>query len=149
MSKLEFLQPYFRDPHNIKLYALNSGIIYDSNADDVYNNLYDDFMKNEVSRVEFLLSKNIPVLVYNGQDDLIVQSAGTMKWVDRLRYSKIDEFKKSLFSAWKIRGKVVGSVKSAGLLELRIVNNAGHLVPMDVPEAALDLVTGFVEKYSK
>lgn len=43
---LEFLQPYFRDPHIIKLYGLNSGIIYDSHADDVYNNLYEDFMKN-------------------------------------------------------------------------------------------------------
>ncbi len=39
---------------------------------------------------------------------------------------------------------MVGSMKSAGLLELRIVNNAGHLVPMDTPEAALDLVTSFV-----
>jgi carboxypeptidase C (cathepsin A) len=72
-----------------------------------------------------------------------------MKWVDRLRYSKIDDFKKSLFSAWKVKGKVVGSTKSAGILELRIVNNAGHLVPMDCPEVALDLVTSFVEKYSK
>ncbi len=90
------------------------------------------------------MSKNVPILVYNGQDDLIVQSAGTMKWVDKLRYSKIDDFKKSLFTAWKINGKVVGSVKSAGLLELRIVNKAGHLVPMDCPEVALDLVTSFV-----
>ena len=123
--------------------------MYDANADEIYNKLYDNFMKNEVSRVEFLLNKNVPVLVYNGQDDLIVQSADTMKWVDRLRYSKIDDFKKSLFSAWKIKGKVVGSMKSSGLLELRIVNNAGHLVPMDCPETALDLVTSFVEKYSK
>ena len=46
LISLEFLQPYFRDPHNIKLYGLNTGIVYDSNADDVYNNLYDDFMKN-------------------------------------------------------------------------------------------------------
>jgi carboxypeptidase C (cathepsin A) len=115
------------------LYGLNTGIIYDSGADDVYNNLYDDFMKNEVSRVEYLLSKNVPVLVYNGQDDLIVQSAGTMKWVDKLRYANIEEFKSSLFTAWKINGKIVGSIKSAGLLEFRIVNNAGHLVPMDCP----------------
>ena len=43
---LEFLQPYFRDPHILKLYGLNTGIVYDSQADDVYNNLYEDFMKN-------------------------------------------------------------------------------------------------------
>jgi len=72
-----------------------------------------------------------------------------MKWVDKLKYAQIEDFRKSLFSAWKINNKIVGSIKSAGLLELRIVNNAGHLVPMDCPEAALDLVTSFVEKYSK
>ena len=38
-------------------------------------------MKPEASRVEYLLSKGIPVLVYNGQDDLIVPSLGAMKWV--------------------------------------------------------------------
>lgn len=30
----------------------------------------------------------MPVLIYNGQDDLIVQTAGTMKWVDRISYSQ-------------------------------------------------------------
>ena len=44
-------------------------------------------MKNEVSRVEFLLKNNIPVLIYNGQDDLIVQTAGTMKWVEKINFS--------------------------------------------------------------
>lgn len=39
--------------------------------------------------------------------------------------------------------------KSAGNLELRIVNKAGHLVPMDQPEAALDLVKSFVEAHKK
>lgn len=48
---IEFLQPYFRDPHILKLYGLNTGIVYDSQADDVYTNLYTDFMKNEVARV--------------------------------------------------------------------------------------------------
>lgn len=52
-----------------------------------------------------------------------------------------------MFSAWKVNGKIVGSKKSAGLLELRIVNNAGHLVPQDCPEAALDLASGWVEKW--
>ena len=44
-------------------------------------------MKPEVLRVEYLLSKNYQILIYNGQDDLIVQNAGTMKWVDRIHYT--------------------------------------------------------------
>lgn len=45
-----------------------------------------EFMKNEADRVEYLLNKNVPVLICQGQDDLITQNPGTMKWVDRLRH---------------------------------------------------------------
>lgn len=41
---------------------------------------------------------------------------------------------------------MVGVKKSAGLLELRIVFKAGHLVPMDQPEASLDMATSFVNR---
>lgn len=40
-------------------------------------------------------------------------------------------------------------MKAAGNLELRIVNNAGHLVPMDRPEEALDMATSFVDRVTK
>jgi carboxypeptidase C (cathepsin A) len=30
---------------------------------------------------------------------------------------------------------------------LRQVNNAGHLIPMDAPEAALDLISSFIESH--
>lgn len=48
---LELLRGYFRDPHNIKLYGLSSGIIFDSTSNDVYTKLKGEFMKNEASRV--------------------------------------------------------------------------------------------------
>lgn len=108
-------------------------MVYDSQADMVYEKLYTDFMKNEINIVEELLYRGVPVLIYNGQDDLIVQTPGTMKWVDRIFFSQAEEFRKKLFTPWKINNKVVGAMKSAGLLEFRIVNNAGHLVPMDRP----------------
>ena len=100
----------------------------------------------ETERVEYLLSKNVPVLVYNGQDDLIVQTPGTMKWLDKIHFDKSDEFRSKLFTPWRVDGKMAGSMKSAGNLELRIVNNAGHLVPMDRPEEALDMATSFVDR---
>lgn len=103
-------------------------------------------MKVEINRVEYLLSMGLPVLIYNGQMDLIVSTPGTMRWAEKIFYKDASEFKKKLFDAWKINGKMVGTMKSAGLLEMRIVFNAGHMVPMDQPEAALDMATAFVKK---
>ncbi len=124
-------------------------MVYDSQADMVYEKMYTDFMKNEINIVEELLYRGMPVLIYNGQDDLIVQSPGTMKWVDRIHYSKSEEFRKKLFTPWKINNKVVGAVKSAGLLEFRIINNAGHLVPQDRPVEALEMAISFVDRVVK
>ncbi len=54
-------------------------------------------MQTEISKVDFLLGKGLPVLIYNGQDDLIVQNAGTMKWADKLFFPAADAFRKKLF----------------------------------------------------
>lgn len=37
----------------------------------------------------------------------------------------------TLFSVWKTNDRTSGYFKQAGFLELKTVNNAGHLVPMD------------------
>lgn len=103
-------------------------------------------MKSEIGLVEELLSKAIPVLVYNGQDDLIVPNPGAMKWVDRINFSNATAFRKQLFSVWKLNNKVVGASKLAGPLEFRIVNNATKLVPSNCPAEALDMVSSFVNR---
>ena len=65
--------------------------------------------------------------------DLVVSTPGTMRWINRIFYDQAQEFREKLFSAWKVKDKLVGAVKSAGLLEFRVVFEAGHLVPMDQP----------------
>ena len=99
-----------------------------------------------VDRVEYLLRQNLPVLIYNGQNDIIVETPGTMRWVERIDYPDAQTFRSTLFKTWKVDGKVAGSIKSAGMLEFRIVNNAGHLVPMDQGKNALEMVRSFVNR---
>ena len=53
-------------------------------------------------------------------------------------------YRQTLLTPWKIDGKMMGFKKHAGKLELVIIFNAGHLVPMDQPVAALDMVDSFV-----
>jgi len=60
--------------------------------------------------------------------------------------NKLSNCRDTYFSVWKTDGKTSGYTKSAGYLELKTVNNAGHLVPMDQGAAALNLVKSFVAK---
>ncbi len=49
---------------------------------------------------------------------------------------------------WHFDGSVVGTVKSAGPLSFLKVFQAGHMVPMDKPAEALDMITSFTHQQS-
>jgi len=127
------------------LFGLRKDIDFGGQSANVYEAMYEDFMQPYVQLVEQLLKRNCKVMVYNGQNDLIVETPGTFKWAERVHFDKSEEFRNTLFSVWKVDGKTVGYRKSTGLYELRTVNNAGHLVPMDQGPAARQLVKDFVE----
>ena len=63
-----------------------------------------------------------------------------------LFYKLFKIFRNTLFSTWKVNNKVAGYRKQVGLYEIRTVNNAGHLVPMDQGPAASQLVKDFVSR---
>ena len=107
---------YFNNPEVISLYKLNPEIYYNRHSANVYKSMYEDFMKPYVERVEYLLDHNLPVLIYNGQNDIIVETPGTNRWVERLYYADSEEFDRTLFKTWKVNGKVAGSSKKAGKL---------------------------------
>jgi len=47
--------------------------------------------RDTVKKVEAVLEK-YPVLIYSGQDDLIVDTPGTMMWVDNLKHKNKEKF---------------------------------------------------------
>ncbi len=44
---------------------------------------------------------------------------------------------------WQLDGNIVGTIKGAGPLSFVKVYESGHMVPMDSPAAALDMITSF------
>lgn len=141
------MMEYLSSDETKALFGFSLEYQYNQGSAAVYEALSTDFMKRDcVERLEEVL-KSIPVLVYNGQNDLIVTSSGTMRWVNKLKYDGIEKFQKKDFEVWKLNDKVVGYFKYEGNLELAMVNNAGHLVPMDQPAVALDLVKKFVSHH--
>lgn len=142
---LSSVNAFFNDSQVKSAYNIPQEIIMDSGAGDVYEALYEDFMQSSVESVEFLLQNGYQLLIYNGQDDLIVTNPGTMTWVDRLNWSGSDKFKNSDFNIWRFsNNSVVGYSKRTSNLELRIINKAGHFVPMDQPVVAAAMVKEFI-----
>jgi vitellogenic carboxypeptidase-like protein len=140
------LDSFLQDNDTSKRYNLKVNYSQQSNA--VYNALGVDFMQPYTYVVESILNKaKLPILIYNGQDDLIVTSPGTMSWVEKLNWPFAANFTATNFDLWTdLSQNVIGYKKRVGNLELRIVNKAGHLVPKDTPNSAIDMATDFIER---
>lgn len=87
------INQFFETPSNIELFKLNREIEFGAQSSNVYEALFEDFMKPEVNLVEQLLERNTHVLVYNGQNDLIVETPGTFFWVERLFHTYAEKFR--------------------------------------------------------
>lgn len=94
-----------------------------------------------------LLDAGIRVLIYNGDRDMTTNVQGSEQVLDAMEWKgsggwNDGNFTRGLWLASET--KVGGYTKTYKDLEFVVVLNSGHLVPMNVPEAALDLVTRFL-----
>ncbi|KAK2582344.1 hypothetical protein KPH14_004680 [Odynerus spinipes] len=102
----------------------------------VFSVLREDFMKPVVDKVELLLNEtDINVFVYTGHMDLIVDTPGTLLWVERLRWKNIENWRYSLRRPLISNNIIEGYVKKYNKFGMYWVNRAGHMVPKDNPPA--------------
>ncbi|KAF5298772.1 hypothetical protein FQR65_LT09641 [Abscondita terminalis] len=119
--------------------------------DDIYSALQGDLMRpvtetSNVILVFFLLfvfllnfflvekllnNTNIKVIVYNGVFDFLVNTAGTVMWLDNLKWSRSLEWQETNKQPLEIDMVNEAYVKEVGNLVFYTVLRAGHSVPID------------------
>jgi len=115
--------------------------------------LQGDGMHNSAALLPDLVNDGIRLLVYAGNADMMCNYMGNEQWLSQLE----TKFHKEFFAAKSIpwvtteSGRLAGGVRSAGgggftagNITFVEVYEAGHMVPYDQPEAALDLFTRWV-----
>jgi carboxypeptidase D len=88
------------------------------------------------------------VLFFNGIEDLICNHVGNEKLLELLPWKHQDEWIQSSRYAWKAKteqiDKISGYMKEyENLLFLKLMGS-GHMVPLDIPNVALDMIRAFV-----
>ncbi|GAV52247.1 hypothetical protein ZYGR_0AG02380 [Zygosaccharomyces rouxii] len=96
--------------------------------------------------VSELVDLNIPVLLYAGDKDYICNWLGNMAWSDKLPWRYGEKYRSLPLKPWKSEttGQELGEIKSYGPLTFLRIYNAGHMVPYDQPEAALEMLNGWI-----
>jgi len=107
----------------------------------VFEHLQNDFMRPVTLIVESLLNTTaISVNVYSGQLDLIVDTIGTTRWVERMRWLGIPGWKNSKRSPIILNKSTVAFVKSFKNFNFYWILKAGHMVPADSPETGVEIL---------
>ena len=96
-----------------------------------------------------VLNRGVNVLVYSGVHDIICNHIGIEKVLRNLVWNGQHSWSKSGSSAWLIDNKPVGYMTSYGNLHNLRVLNAGHMVPLDQPSVAVEMIAWFVNRKGK
>ncbi|OVA17989.1 Peptidase S10 [Macleaya cordata] len=106
----------------------------------VYQAMLMDWMRNLEVGIPTLLEDGIKLLVYAGEYDLICNWLGNSRWVDAMEWSGHQEYVASPTVPFVVDGAEAGVLKTYGPLSFLKVHDAGHMVPMDQPKAALEML---------
>lgn len=143
------LSSYMDTTVRAKLGIIPDSVKFGAQSNAVFNKQSGDFMKPNWDTVDGLLMNGTNVIVYNGNQDLICDSIGTEKWMNRLQWPGMPSYN----SARKIKVSttsfpLAGFKKRFENLSFYMVLRAGHMVAYDTPEAAVEIVKQIVTDYS-
>ncbi|KAJ7981054.1 Carboxypeptidase [Quillaja saponaria] len=126
--------------------ALGVGDIdFVSCSSKIYNAMLRDWMRNLEVGIPALLEDGIRVLVYAGEEDLICNWLGNSRWVHAMEWSGQKQFEASATVPFIVDSAQAGFMKSHGPLTFLKVQEAGHMVPMDQPKAALQMLRSWMQ----
>jgi len=124
---------------------------YAPSNDTVEAHLKGNWMKGIVDMLVPVM-ESYKVLIYNGQNDVILGPALTEQFLTKIPWSGQQAYAKAPKVVWRRAAvgpgsqlpDVAGYARQVGGFTQAVVRGAGHMVPGDQPERALDLLDRFI-----
>jgi len=164
------------NPYDVRIACDKAPLCYDFSADDkfmasaatkaalgvpehlkwkecdgpVHSALMADWMADLELGIPATLAAGVRVLIYAGDKDFICNWVGNQKWVRDMQWPGKEAFNAAPVLPWTPKGgdAPAGTFQATGNLTFVRVFDAGHMVPMDQPVAALDMLDRFIQHVS-
>ncbi|KAI0347644.1 serine carboxypeptidase [Trametopsis cervina] len=154
-KQMTWIDTWMNNPANKKALGVPLSLDFASCNMDVNQQFFlqGDGTHNSAALLPDIINDDIKLLVYAGNADAMCDFIGNEAWVLKLEHKFHNELVKSSSIKWTTldSGRVAGEVRSAGgdgftagNVTFVQVYEAGHMVPFDQPEAALDLFTRWI-----
>jgi len=103
-----------------------------------------DWMQRYDTKLVDLLASGVRVLIYAGDCDFICNWLGNKHWTLKLDWAHSAEFNAAADEPFNVNGKEAGRLRTANGFSFLQVYQAGHMVPMDQPEVAVEMLNLFI-----
>lgn len=132
-------------PIRKKLGIIPYNVTWGGQSEMVAKSQYHDIPSSVLSDVSKLVRGGVKVVVYQGQLDMICGTLGAESWITKLDWDGLPQFlnssRKPLYTPSKLATKETGAfLKNYKNFELYYILNAGHMVPIDAPQMALEML---------
>uniref|UniRef100_A0A671R5I6 Carboxypeptidase n=1 Tax=Sinocyclocheilus anshuiensis TaxID=1608454 RepID=A0A671R5I6_9TELE len=137
------LSELMNGPIRQKLGVIPKNVTWGGQAEAVFVSMAGDFMKPVVDIVDQLLAAGANVTVYNGQLDLIVDTAGQELWVKQLKWDGLQYFNKMKWTALEdpqTQSQTGAFYKTYKNFAFYWILKAGHMIPSDQGPMALRML---------
>jgi len=115
-------------------------VVWGGQARQVWNALTGDFMKDVIDGVDVLLAEHpeIKIAVFSGQLDLICDTPGNVRWVEKLQWSGLDAWQDSHREVIAVNDDLSSAFyKKHDNFIFYWMMLAGHMIPLDHPHAGI------------
>jgi len=133
-----------------KAFGVDPQVTFKNCVDQTYLDFYPDISQSYLGNYSYLLTQsiipNLRIILYSGQNDIIVNTVGSYNFIKALDWSGTQGFinsKKKLLK--EADGTVIGNYKNYKALTFSVIYNAGHLVPTDQPSAGKTMLDKFIQ----
>jgi serine carboxypeptidase-like clade 4 len=109
----------------------------------VHADMMADWMRDLEPVIPPMLEGGLRVLVYAGEDDFICNWLGNRRWVEAMPWSGREAFAAQYPQPFVVDGHTGGDVIESGKLSFLKMSESGHMVPMDQPANALEMLRRF------
>jgi carboxypeptidase C (cathepsin A) len=132
---------------NRKAFGVSENVHFVDDNQQMYNDFSADISTSYKRSLERILSLRLKVLIYNGQNDFIVNTAGVLTYLNTLEWPLSKQWRNTKKKNWEEYGEDnLGWFKEYGNLNFVQIRNAGHLVPSDQPRIAWKMAQNYFYK---
>ncbi len=127
-----------------KNFGVPDWLNYVPGNDQMYADFGEDISMSFKRELERVLNYGVKTLIYNGQNDVIINTPGVLAYLNTLEWSGAKDWKAAPKKIWNEFGTGnLGWNKRFRNLNFVLVRNAGHMVPADQPRSAWAMINKY------